>query len=288
MEPSSPILSHEVWTRVCQHLRPPLLPETYSIHKFRHPQYAPIQPGVSQGDRRWLVYHDVCSRCMSRDLHVHSGEGVVICGTCGEVLEHDQQENQEPVHVMDSVSTRFRSRRASNKREFSPSTRKQQTHFRLWLKRVQAKDVSRLSGEQRQIILAECQRRRVDVTSLDFETTKSILRHLKMKRSGSFAYGVTKQFNPDFQGICALSRDHEDEMMEMFGKIQEAFPAIRGRRSNMLSYRFIIKKLFEAKQWFDLAEAVPTFKSAERLYEQDRLWKRLCPLIGVVFRPTAP
>lgn len=83
--------------------------------------------------------------------------------------------------------------------------------------------------------------------------------------------------------LFELTQRQTNALCEMFINIQLAFANHRGRRVNMLSYLYIIKKLTGIMGWDRISKVLPLLKSRAKVYQQDLIWKSICQEMSYPF-----
>jgi hypothetical protein len=84
-----------------------------------------------------------------------------------------------------------------------------------------------------------------------------------------------------------LSREVEEKLRFMFKEIQFSFVNhCPKKRSNFLSYSFVLYKFCELLELDDFLPCFPLLKSHEKLYMQDKIWKKICEDMRWEFIPT--
>ena len=281
--PQCPLLRSDVWHRVLGHLRPPLQPPPpNTILNYVDAKYPPLEDIWESKDsstRLWILHPDVCPQCLNVDIRVNCREGFTACGRCG--LVHSENLEAAPLDQhLNGTSLRIVRK---GKRTYALTPEKRLAHFRQWLNRLQAKNECSIDKEHLALIEKELSKHKTD--ALDFCLMRGILRKLKMQRY----YGHTYYLICHFGGppVIELTKDHENVLLQRFYAIQDEFARSRGKRTNMLSYPYLIKKFMELEGWTDAAASIRPFKSNDRLRSQDRVWKKICASKGFVFHSTA-
>lgn len=78
----------------------------------------------------------------------------------------------------------------------------------------------------------------------------------------------------------------QNELKEMFMKIQEPFERYRGEsRTNFLNYKYIFYKFFELLDYTDYLEMFPLIQP-QNLKKNDDIWEKICKDVGFTFIPT--
>lgn len=168
-------------------------------------------------------------------------------------------------------------------REISYYAYKKINHLNEWLAQFQAKETTEISQAVLDAIRAELRKERiVDMSKLKPSKLKEVIKKLKLNRCYDHVAHILNRLN----GISApvLSREVEEKLRYMFKEIQFSFvkhcPA---KRSNFLSYSFVLYKFCELLELDDYLPCFPLLKSREKLYMQDKIWQKICEDMGWEF-----
>lgn len=168
-------------------------------------------------------------------------------------------------------------------REISYYAYKKINHLNEWLAQFQAKETTEISQSVLDQIRAELRKERiVDMSKLKPSKLKEVIKKLKLNRCYDHVAHILNRLN----GISApvLSREVEEKLRYMFKEIQFSFvkhcPA---KRSNFLSYSFVLYKFCELLELDDYLPCFPLLKSREKLYMQDKIWQKICEDMGWEF-----
>jgi Zn finger protein HypA/HybF involved in hydrogenase expression len=168
-------------------------------------------------------------------------------------------------------------------REISYYAYKKINHLNEWLAQFQAKETTEISQVVLDQIRTELRKERiVDMSKLKPSKLKEIIKKLKLNRCYDHVAHILNRLN----GISApvLSREVEEKLRFMFKEIQFSFvkhcPA---KRSNFLSYSFVLYKFCELLELDEYLPCFPLLKSREKLYMQDKIWQKICEDMGWEF-----
>lgn len=161
-------------------------------------------------------------------------------------------------------------------REMSYYAYKKINHLNEWLAQFQAKETTEISAAALELIRAELRKERItDMSKLKPSKLKEVIKKLKLNRCSDHIAHVLNRLN----GISApvLSREVEDKLRFMFKEIQFSFVKHCPRkRSNFLSYSFVLYKFCELLELDEYLPCFPLLKSREKLYMQDKIWQKIC------------
>jgi len=161
-------------------------------------------------------------------------------------------------------------------REMSYYAYKKINHLNEWLAQFQAKETTEISPAVLDMIRAELRKERItDMSKLKPSKLKEVIKKLKLNRCYDHVAHVLNRLN----GISApvLSREVEEKLRFMFKEIQFAFVKhCPKKRSNFLSYSFVLYKFCELLELDEYLPCFPLLKSREKLYMQDKIWQKIC------------
>jgi Zn finger protein HypA/HybF involved in hydrogenase expression len=161
-------------------------------------------------------------------------------------------------------------------REMSYYAYKKINHLNEWLAQFQAKETTEISQAILDQIRAELRKERItDMSKLKPSKLKEVVKKLKLNRCYDHVAHILNRLN----GISApvLSREIEEKLRFMFKEIQFSFVKhCPKKRSNFLSYSFVLYKFCELLELDDYLPCFPLLKSREKLYMQDKIWQKIC------------
>jgi len=164
-------------------------------------------------------------------------------------------------------------------------------HFGDWLARLQAKESTIVPQEVIDKLLLELNKARITDTS---QITNSLIKRLLKKlRLNKYYDNITNIITT----ICGkkaprMTKELEEKLKVMFNKIQSPFEKHKlPGRTNFLSYSFVLHKMcqligekdpsvLEFLKWF------PLLKSREKLFLQDKVWKKICKELNWNYYPS--
>lgn len=240
------------------------------------------------GIRVWVVplpaslhphFYSLCPSCYGDDLRVTS-RGQKICSACGAVVDDQVDASTSYTESYGAPSIILAPyKQALPRRHSTQNINKRVNHFKYWLARLQGKQApSRITGDTIKTISRRLQDRHV--THPECGDVKQVLKELGLQRlyihTHFILYSVTGE------PLLRLDAEHEHQLVSMFRSIQGPF-AQHSSRVNMLSYPYIIRKLFELLGWDDAAALIPHLKSAEKVRNQDVVWRQICLELGWPF-----
>ncbi len=168
-------------------------------------------------------------------------------------------------------------------REMSYYAYKKINHLNEWLAQFQAKETTEISQAVLDQIRQELRKERItDMSKLKPSKLKEVIKKLKLNRCYDHVAHILNRLN----GISApvLSREVEEKLRFMFKEIQFSFVKhCPKKRSNFLSYSFVLYKFCELLELDDYLPCFPLLKSREKLYMQDKIWQKICEDMGWEF-----
>lgn len=161
-------------------------------------------------------------------------------------------------------------------REMSYYAYKKINHLNEWLAQFQAKETTEIPPSVLEQIRSELRKERItDMGKVKPSKLKEVLKKLKLSRCYDHVAHILNRLN----GISApvLSREVEDKLRVMFKEIQFSFVKhCPKKRSNFLSYSYVLYKFCELLELDDYLPCFPLLKSREKLYMQDKIWQEIC------------
>lgn len=168
-------------------------------------------------------------------------------------------------------------------REMSYYAYKKINHLNEWLAQFQAKETTEISVATLDLIKTELRKERItDMGKVKPSKLKEVIKKLKLNRCYDHVAHILNRLN----GISApvLSREVEEKLRFMFKEIQFSFVKhCPKKRSNFLSYSYVLYKFCELLELDDYLPCFPLLKSREKLYMQDKIWQKICEDMGWEF-----
>lgn len=291
-----PRVSHRLWSAVSRRLEAPpvqylrkmgmmerrpvpssTLDMFFGVHTMvEHPraglQWMALQ---DMGDDYVATDDTLCRECgIERSL-----EGVNdVCRRCGNSF------NRMVTSACGSGTTLGGAVGSSGGKRTTTYMYKRTNHFLDHLKRVQGKEVSVVRPEILAAVENELRKERIEPGDPRITTTKvrSVLKKLKLQKHYVHVFYIASRLSG--RPAPTLSVVEEEKLLELFQRIQGPFERhCPPDRTNMLNYSFILRKLTQILEWYDLMEYFPLLKSRNKIYAQDVLWKKICEDAGFPF-----
>ena len=231
----------------------PLVGSTHNVVIF--PKYTP-----SHAKR----FSQRCVRCACEYFVIRQESR--ICLFCGE--SHDYESQEEMHH-------------RARLRQFNTNATKRIVHFKNWLARLQGIEKCHISQES----IAEIDRlvKTYPSNASEYDRIKMAMKSLGLQKYYNHIYYVMRHLFG--YGLVKFGKVAEARLVALFMRIQEPFSRILSKRTNMLSYQFLIKKFCELLG-YNVSYYIPHLKSRTNLQRQDAEWKQICNLLQLPFYPS--
>lgn len=219
--------------------------------------------------------HDLkecCKYCSSSNMHMLMNDGLNYCNDCFSIeyitIDHDKPSYREPVPEI----TYFAYKRIN--------------HLNECISQIQGKETTDIPTEVYDMILLEIKKQKItNMAELTPKKLRGILKKLKLNRYYEhLVHLLSKLTGID---IPHLDAEIEEKIRMMFKLVQPAFlKHAPKKRKNFLSYSYV---LFKFVQLLERDEYLPCFnllKSREKLFEQDKVWAKICGELHWQFIPS--
>jgi hypothetical protein len=209
-----------------------------------------------------------CTRC-NIEKTLFPSDGCYICQNCGETDDNIIMENE-----------------TSNYKEITAEKQKYPykkiNHLKEKLNQFQSKETADVPDEVYTIIYNDLKKTRVPKEKISPIDIRSILK----KHRQTVYYEHLQQIYCKITECppITLSREIEEQIINMFQKIQDSFQKYRPNdRSNFLSYAYVLNKLFRIIKLEKHSKFFCLLKSKDKLREQDDIWEKICKDMGWKF-----
>lgn len=204
-----------------------------------------------------------CKRCASDHFVIRQENR--ICTHCGESYYYEAEESGgSPTSL--------------SLRRYNTNATKRITHFKNWVARLQGKERCGITSAQLEAIRGLLAQYPDSVSEHD--QIKLAMRELKLQKYYNHVYYVMRQVFG--YSLVEFSKINEARLLALFMRIQEPFARSRVGRTNMLSYRYLIRKFCELLG-YKVAVYIPLLKSRANLQKQDHDWKQICDSLELPF-----
>lgn len=220
-----------------------------------NPENAKVQPNISEDP------HGLCEKC-DVEMKFSPIEALFFCDQCGfqefVLIDSDKPSYKDPP------------------REVTYYAYKRINHFNEWLAQFQAKESTEIPEDIFQAILEELKKERiVSVEDIKQVKIREILKKLKCTNFYEHVPYILNRINGKTAPV--MSREIEEKLRFMFKEIQSSFVKHCPKtRSNFLSYSYVLYKFCELLELDDYLQCFPLLKNRDKLYNQDKIWERIC------------
>lgn len=205
--------------------------------------------------------HGVCDLC-EKEMTFSANEALFFCPGCGYqefvLIDSDKPSYKDPP------------------REVTYYAYKRINHFNEWLAQFQAKESTEIPEDIFKAILDELRKERITNTE-HIKPTKirEILKKLKCTNFYEHVPYILNRINGKTAPV--MSREIEEKLRFMFKEIQSSFVKhCPKNRSNFLSYSYVLYKFCELMELDDYLQCFPLLKNRDKLYNQDKIWQKIC------------
>lgn len=209
-----------------------------------------------------------CRACSKARLF-NQAEGAMVCPECGDVCELLMQTAAQCPYGWQPP------------RRMSSFAYKRASHLAERLNQLQARENFDIPEDVFVKVYAELKKiRKLDDVRPDL--IRSVLKKLKLSKLyehiGIIYSRLTGAPPPQ------LTEAQEARIKSMFAEIQGPFDkACPAKRKNFLSYSFVLHKICQLLGLDHLLPYFPLLKSAEKLHQQDVIWRQICGELGWQF-----
>jgi hypothetical protein len=220
-----------------------------------NPENAKVQPNISEDP------HGLCEKC-DIEMKFSPVEALFFCEQCGfqefVLIDSDKPSYKDPP------------------REVTYYAYKRINHFNEWLAQFQAKESTEIPEDIFQAILEELKKERiVSVEEIKQVKIREILKKLRCTNFYEHVPYILNRINGKTAPV--MSREIEEKLRFMFKEIQSSFVKHCPKtRSNFLSYSYVLYKFCELLELDDYLQCFPLLKNRDKLYNQDKIWERIC------------
>lgn len=202
-----------------------------------------------------------CSQCNIAREEIAS-EGILACPRCGS--------EEYALIVSDFPSFRDPPKERNN------YAYKKINHLNEILNQFQAKESTEIPEEVMNEVVYEIKKRRIqNIADLNETNIRDILKKLGRNNYYEHAAHILSRLNGN--PPPTITPEIEEKIRAMFQEIQAPFLLYcPDDRTNLLSYSYILYKLFELLELDEYKVYFPLLKSRDRLIAHDQLWKKIC------------
>jgi hypothetical protein len=228
------------------------------LEKYLHkvdPEHARAIQSVSEDP------NGICEMC-DVEMKFSTIEALFFCDNCGYqefvLIDSDKPSYKDPP------------------REVTYYAYKRINHFNEWLAQFQAKESTEIPEEIFQAIVEELKKERIsNIEEIKPGKIREILKKLKCTNFYEHVPYILNRING--KNAPVMSREVEEKLRFMFKEIQSSFVKHCPKtRSNFLSYSYVLYKFCELLELDDYLQCFPLLKNRDKLYNQDKIWERIC------------
>jgi hypothetical protein len=211
--------------------------------------------------------------CCDIQRIINHKEAVAVCTECGSIVTYQDNdllnEFSEEIEVL------------------SPFSYKRVNHFKEWISSLLARESCSPPDDVIDILLLELRKNRIkDKKMVTYDRIRSYLKK----------HGLTKMYEHTHSiiyKICGteppkISRELENQLIKMFEEMDFLYDKYKPpNRKNFLSYGYCIFKMCQLLGQEEILDGHSfLLKSREKLYEQDKIFEKICTELGWKFIPT--
>jgi len=208
-----------------------------------------------------------CLNCQCLKILLHK-ESKVVCPQCGLqdtiIIESDIPSYKDPPPEM-------------NYFEY-----KRINHFNELLVQFQAKESTHIPKEVYEMIRIELKKERKTVKDLNYNRVKRYLKKYSNRGYNHYydhTFHIINKMNGDKP--LSMTPEMEENLRFLFLQIQKPFDKYcPPGRKNFISYNFVFYKFCEMLGYTEFLKYFPLLKSKEKLYQQEKIWEKICNDIG--------
>jgi uncharacterized Zn finger protein (UPF0148 family) len=216
-----------------------------------------LQPPAVEPD----MSSDQCGRCNITREEVPE-EGLLVCPSCGS--------EERTMTVSDIPSFRDPPKERNN------YSYKKINHLNEIMNQFQAKESTIIPDEVMHEIVCELKKRRIqNIADLTEKDIKDVLK--KIERSNLYEHAAYIVWRLNGNPPPTITPEQEEKIRALFQEIQTPFFLFCPTdRKNLLSYQYILYKLFELLEMDEYKYYFSLLKSRDRLIEHEQMWKQIC------------
>lgn len=217
-------------------------------------------------------YLKKCNNCNINKMLIQS-EAIFVCTNCGEV----------DMVIIESENGSFK----DSTPEKTAYPYKRGNHFGEWLSQIQAKESVEIPDYVYEKLMVEIKKLRITnlKRDLDRHKIKLFLKKLGMTNYYEHVAHILSKLT----GLPppSINRETEETLRRMFKQIQKPFDKhCPPERINFLSYSYCLHKFCELLELDEFIKCFPLLKSADKLKEQDKIWKKICEEVRWEYIPS--
>lgn len=220
-------------------------------------------------DKNWSY----CTTCKTEKIPIQH-EGMMICPQCG-FSEYTLIHSDRPCF-----------KEKQQQEALNSYTYKRINHFNEWLSEFQAKELTIVPPEVMETIQKELKKHRLLHANIQYTDMRTILKKLHYNRYYEHIPYIMSKLTG--KQAAVISKETEELLRNMFRQLQPPFEKhCPEGRSNFLSYRYVLRKMFEIIGLYDYANEMMLPKSKQKILEYDSIWYKICKDLKWPFHSTS-
>lgn len=204
----------------------------------------------------------ISNKCENCNVIFKIIESFMVCEECGMCIETIELPDQPAFKEQQDYTYK------------TPFTYDKTSYMLTWLKSIQAKDNIDLPNELIQKTKTELAKLKINETRrVTYNTMRPILKRLKYNKY----YQCIPRIIYTITGITPLqlTPDMEQQLLKCFKMIVETFESFKKDRKSLLSYSYIICKLFQMYDLHDYVQYLPMLKDNTKIRDHDNMFRNI-------------
>ena len=222
-------------------------------------EYSVLMDNTSLSSREREFISNKCQNC---DITFKVIESFMVCEECGMCVETIELPDQPAFKEQQDYTYK------------TPFTYDKTSYMLTWLKSIQAKDNIDLPDELIQKTKTELAKLKINETRrVTYNTMRPILKRLKYNKY----YQCIPRIIYTITGITPLqlTPEMEQQLLKCFKMIVETFESFKKDRKSLLSYSYIICKLFQMYDLHDYVQYLPMLKDNTKIRDHDNMFRNI-------------
>jgi hypothetical protein len=215
---------------------------------------------------------NTCKNCDNNEFTYESGQKICTnCGCCENYIDTSiNSVNYNDIITIEPAVQAFSYQRKN--------------HFKEWLNQLQAKEVTNIPETVINLLLIEIKKERItEMDQINSTRIKKYLKKLKLNKYYEHIPNIISKITNSPQ--LKITPDFENILLNLFDLIQEPFQKhCPENRKNFLSYSYTLHKFCQILNKNEYLIYFPLLKSREKLFEQEKIWKKICKELNWEFK----
>ena len=230
-------------------------------------------------------YNNYISSCFGNKLSVDKNYNSNKCLNCDSTMFENDHRESTTICIKCGICTELKDTSSSNI-NFSELTTIEYTnqpfcyqrlnHFKEWLNQLQGREVTVIPDTVIDLILLEFKKQRIyNIDDINSIQIKSFLKKLKLSKYYEHVPNIITRITN--KPPLRIDDNFEKILLNLFDKIQAPFKKHCPKdRKNFLSYSYTLYKFCQILDKNEYLIFFPLLKSREKLFEQEKIWKKIC------------